>query len=257
MVKISALILTEDGSKFMPETLQRVCGTIFDFIVPRCAVDACVSFRPTSDNERAAMTANSWRSSKSRDQPRLLSLCRSIATHLLRDDGFVFFHFDGDAIWGLESSATLTKYDAQIVGKVREIIRGHMQKTRGGDCSAVVDYAMRKLIHIAPFYSIESWLYANTTVLRTLCRISPEVEAHLTAWERDLSELDRAQMPKTLAPIDTAHHPTLAAKLPINRLVELGTSFCDTVIRTGNCSSLVIRLRHSWPTYVKKQFNLA
>ncbi len=253
-MKISALLLTEDGSKFAVETLGNVCAKIFDFIVPQCSI-AHVRFHPISANERDAMTANRWRSTNPRDYSRLLSLCESIATQLLRADGFVFFHFDGDVIWDTHS-ATLTKYEDRVVRRVREIVRGKLQKPDGADCSLAVDSTMGKLIHVVPYYSIESWLFANTQTLRERCIPSVEVEARIQAWQLDLAQLDGVTKPKDLARIDTAHYPELATKLPTERLIELETSFCATVLRTGRCAPLVVRLRHAWPDYIKQQYGL-
>ncbi len=259
MVRISALVLSEDGSKFAFETIRNICRETFDLVVPRCAVHDCVDFRPSSDREREAMTANGWKSTKSRDQPRFFNLCKSIASHLLRDDGFVFFHFDGDTLWSArDHSENLVKFEERVVRKVREFVRGHVEKTRKADPEAFIDHTMRKLIHVAPFYSIESWLFANIEMLRSLCSgkdLPVEVTQRLDAWQRDLGEMDRTK-PKGLVPVSTKDYPQLASELKSAALMALDTSFCDTVLRMGNCSPLIVRLRSSWPSYVRQQYGL-
>lgn len=246
-MQIHVLLLSEDASKFAFDTLEHVCRRIFDVVVPRCAIERNVAFSPSDGAARAVLSGNAWKSGKRRDYDKILTLCRALATHLLRDDGFVFFHVDGDTIWG-QTSENVGKFEAVIVAKVREYVRGH----RGPDA---VEHAMRKLILLAPHYSIETWLFANVELLRTLVPTTrQDVHQRLDHWARDPTSLDAALMTKELVKIDTKHYPALAAKLPVARLLALGTSFEDAVIQAGNCGALVVRLRSSWPSYVWAEY---
>ncbi len=229
--EITALVLTEDGSKYAQATLKNLCIRVFDLIAPQFEQGQGVRFQPAADDGRKAMTANKWKSAKARDQRKIRDLCQNIATYIARPDGFVFFHFDGDQVWSPGSqSENLRKFTTIIEPRVREILRGRFKDT------AQLEYAMSKLIHVAPHYSIETWLFE---------------------CEQDPYELDRALKPKDLAAIDTSRYPELAKSLPARVLCELGTSFCDLVTSAGGCSPLVIRLRQHWPDWLASQYGLA
>jgi hypothetical protein len=180
------------------------------------------------------MRANMWKSRRARDQHKILRLCRDIATHVLRDDGFVFFHFDGDAVWAQGVSENVARFDAVIRAKVRDLIRGELRE------DSLLEPVMDRFVHLVPHYSIETWLFANVAALRQL-DVSAAV---LEDWEADLTRLDTALQPKKLLRVAAEAYPTLARKLAADHLLGLGTSFCDAVTRAGACGSLVVRLRH-------------
>jgi hypothetical protein len=134
-----------------------------------------------------------------------------------------------------------------IRAKVRDLVRGKLAT------DARVEHAMTKLIHLAPFYSIETWLFANVEQLRKL----GATESVLDVWEADLCTLDQTPKPKDLLrSVSTEHHPLLARNLKTAALLGLGTSFCDTVIRAGACGSLIGRLRTHWPAWVRRDYGL-
>jgi hypothetical protein len=114
------------------------------------------------------------------------------------------------------------------------------------------DRRLAELVHVAPFYSIETWLFANVARLRKL----GANEAILTEWEEDLAKLDATEQPKKLVSASPRDYPVLARDLNAAALYQLESSFCDTVNRTGASGSLVVRLRQHWPTWIRAQYEL-
>lgn len=248
MSEVAVLVLTEDSSKWAFATLEQVCRHIFNLITPQVETGDWLSFAPATAAGREAMTSNMWKSKQPRDQHKILRLCRDIATHLLRDDGLVCFHFDGDTTWTSGKSENLERFEEVIRAKVRAIVRGELND----QLDARVDYVMSKLVHVAPFYSIETWLFANVARLRKL----GANEAILTEWEEDLAKLDAIEQPKRLVRVSPRDYPELARDLNAAALYQLESSFCATVNRTGASASLVVRLRQHWPTWIRAQYGL-
>ncbi|KIG16957.1 hypothetical protein DB30_03941 [Enhygromyxa salina] len=250
MSDVAVLLLTEDNSKWAFETIEQLCRRIFDLLAPQVASGEWLTFAPVNDAARAEATA-AWKSKKPRDHAKVLRLCRQIAEQVLRSDGFVFFHVDSDVTWGQDRSHNLDTFDEVIRGKVRAIVRGHFAKIDGdGAHGPRVECAMSKLITLTPYYSIEAWLFANVAQLRKL----GVTGAVLDAWEADLSKLEQTIKPKQRLSISTRHYPTLARELKPANLYHLGSSFFETVNRAGACGSLIVRLRHRWPDWVRLQY---
>ncbi|MCA9699886.1 MAG: hypothetical protein KC431_20340, partial [Myxococcales bacterium] len=252
MSEVSVLLISEDGSKWAFETLEALCWSMFNWLTPNLARGSWLRFAPVNDAARVAATANMWKSKRPRDSHKILTLCQTIATQLLREDGFVFFHVDGDVIWGERPSDNLTRFDAIIRTKVRDIIRGHLKKGSAEHSDARLDAIISKFNLLAPCYSIETWLFANLRVLRQLGVSNPIVDV----WERDLSELDRTAMPKSTLSLTTRDYPTLARELPVSSLYRLQTSFAASIHEAGACGSLITRLRLHWPDWVRVQYGL-
>lgn len=253
MSEVAVLLVSEDGSKWAFDTVEGLCWSIFDWLTPRLTRGSWLSFAPVNDAARAAATANMWKSKRARDTHKILRLCEAIATQLLRDDGFVVFHIDGDVIWGQDESPNVRLFDVVIRAKVRDLIRGHLTKTEAQDPSqARLDAVMSKLILLAPHYCVETWLFANLRRLREL-GVSAAI---LDDWERDLGILDRTTKPKDALSLRTRDYPDLASALASNALYQLGTSFSAAVHTAGACGSLVVRLRQHWPDWVRREYGL-
>lgn len=254
MSEVAALLISEDGSKWAFDTLEGLCWSMFDLLTPRLTRGPWLSFAPVNEAARAAVTANMWQSKRSRDTHKILRLCEAIANQLLRPDGFVFFHVDGDVIWGEGESRNITRFDTIIRAKVRELVRGHISKNHTGEFPEVrLDAVMSKLILLSPHYSIETWLFANVRRLREL-----GAPAHiLDNWERDLTILDRTTKPKDELPLSTREYPTLAHMLASDALYQLGTSFTAAIHDAGACGCLLVRLRRHWPDWVRVEYGLS
>src|SRR5690606_22671615 len=107
-------------------------------------------------------------------------------------------------------SNNVSHFNAVIRKMVRDIVHGRLLEVHGADMSeARLEAQMSKLILLAPYYSIENWLFANVPRLRQL----GVRETILDEWEQDLSTLDRTENPKRLARVSTRHYPELGREL--------------------------------------------
>jgi hypothetical protein len=254
--EVAVLLLTEDGSKWAFETLEQLCRRIVDWLTltPQDEYGAWLTFAPVNDAARAEhVLGNWWKSGKPRDQGKVLRLCREIAEQILRPEGFVFLHIDSDVTWGAGPSLNLDRFAEKIRTKVRDIVRGHLDKqSLDGVRKPRLDYVMSKLILVAPYYSIEAWLFANVDHLRKLGVTGPILDE----WQADPTKLEQTIKPKESLSVKTEHYPALARELKTAALCELHSSFYDTLERAGECGSLIIRLRHRWPDWVRREYGL-
>lgn len=224
------MLLTEDGSKWADATLEQVCRQIFHWLKPPLVEGPWLRFQGIGDDAlRHLLTKNGWKSTRPRDYQKILRLQREVAVALLRGD-FVFHHVDADVVFGMATSENLERFEVVIRTRVRDIVRGHI---RGSEDR--VKEVMSRLILVAPYYSIEGWLFAN--------HIEP-------------STLDRTSQPKDLLSINRGEYPDLARTLPVAALCGLQTSFMDTLLHAGACGSLITRLRAHWPSWVRAEYHL-
>lgn len=242
---IDVVMLLEDGSSWAEETLEALLRRMFDAVVPRVQLNESVSMARMRHDYDPQINRH-WVSGRSKG---LIRFRREIATHILKKSsdgaffGFFFFHYDGDTIWSSAPSERARRFDAIIRKQVREIVRGLLETDQE------IDAAMRRLIEVAPHYSIETWLFSATASLRSKGITGPLVET----WEADLRTLDTLSMPKTALPsVDTRHYPDLARTLPIKRLRELGTSFAALLCGIEACEDLMTRLRAHQPDWAKQ-----
>ena len=240
MTDVSVLLLTEDTSKWATQTLERLCRRTFNWLIPQFQPGPWLAFNPVNEAARAAMAANMWKSRKPRYYSQTLHLCRSIATQLLRPDGYVFFHFDADVLWP-SSSDNVDEFEDIVQAKVRALVRGHVATAKA------VDHAMAKLVRVTPYYSIETWLFANVARLRQLGATEPI----LATWAADLRTLDQTVRPKDSVSIDAKHYPDLATRLKAAELVELQTSFHAVAERARAAPELIERLRAHLPDWAR------
>jgi len=104
---LSCLVLVGDSARDAPETLQNLAKAMFKLIDP--GVDtrpARLRFDPpTSSGVARICHAERWKSTAPGSRKDLVDLFRTIATYLLREDGFVVFHLDADVPWGSRATS--------------------------------------------------------------------------------------------------------------------------------------------------------
>ena len=167
------------------------------------------------------------------DQNRRRQLIQDVTTALARDR-VVFFHVDGDEIWSAQDTAEvwthLDRFRRDLAGAA-----GQMKKGTPVDPARIAE----AFITAIPFYSIESWLYANIEHLRTLTTDPAEL-ARIADWAADLAQLDEvAQIKNELPAIRDRHNAKLGrTSFPSRLLYDARTSYASTVDRLRG-SSLV------------------
>ena len=100
----SFLVLSEDGSHDAVPSLVALTKRMCQLVVPALRTHL-LHFEPPEARLRRSLTANKWKSQSVEDQFLRTELNRTIATHLLRPDGFVIFHFDGDTCYRERASS--------------------------------------------------------------------------------------------------------------------------------------------------------
>lgn len=233
----SLLVVTEDSGADGHATVVEVLKRMLRLLVPDYQTQR-VGFEPSNRDAQRAIRGPRWKSTEPRDQRDLTELFRTIATKLLRDDGFVFFHVDGDRPWAeRDKSENVAKFDAVVRTRVRQVLRA--QK---GATAESVEQRMRRLLLLAPFYSIEAWLYQNTTAAVRLCH-----EHHrgrdadrFQAWAQDRTALDDVMAPKKETCLAATHNLALAGTgFPSQAVRDAARSYARCAEVLEACAELV------------------
>jgi hypothetical protein len=243
---MNVLLLSEDGSEDARPTLIALAKKMMQLVDGQCQTNA-LRFDPPDDATVATARGNLWKSTNPKDEQKIRALRRMLATRLVEEpSGFVLFHIDGDRPWSEHAlSENRAKFDAIIVDKVREVLV-HKQP---GWTSVELDRCMSRLIVLIPFYSIEAWVYQNTTRGRALCS-RHHGERHLQQfddWERDRAAIDEIVKPKKVGCLKSKFNRDLAeSTFPHQAAYDARTSFHDTVEALAACDDLRDALRATW-----------
>lgn len=232
---VTILLLTEDSGGDAQATHAALLRAMLRLVAPehdasRVAVD------PADEKQRAVMRGNGWDSGKAAQESERRALVRSIATRICQNNlHFVAFHYDGDRPWGDRNGCPRHAVFAQkIVTPVRQLVanvRDEAQQRK----------ALRRIVTIVPFYSVEAWLYQNAAAARNLCaRHHDGGDAEkFEAWEADRGALDEVAMPKRATVLADRHNRELAEdSFPAAAVYEAGKSFHAAVEALRACDDL-------------------
>lgn len=235
------LVLSEDGSHDAVPTLVALTKRMCQLVVPAIGTHH-LGFEPPEPRLRRSLTANKWKSRSAQDQFLRTELVRTIATHLLRPDGFVVFHFDGDTCYRERaSSPNPEQFARQIVAPVSQLLR---QRRTDDEAARIA----QKLIAYVPHYCVEAWTYYNLPVLTEICRAQAggRDEPTLTAWQAAPAEIEEVERPWSVVCAGKDHNRALAEKAyPADVAFGANKSFADTVVALLNNPQLVAALQEA------------
>ena len=223
----SLLVLTEDSGRDAHATVVAVLKRMLRLVVADYQTHR-LGFEPRDEAAQRGLRGSRWKSTETRDQADVTTLLRSIATKLGRDDGFVFFHIDGDRPWAERATS-------ENRAKFESIVRSRVHQLLCQTLRIPADEAgrrMRRLFVVLPFYSIESWLYQHTDVGVRLCREHHEgrdVEV-FEGWRLDRAALDDVVKPKQRVCLRADHNLALTGPgYPAEAVDDAGRSYSATV----------------------------
>lgn len=259
---LSILLLTEDSGSDAFDTFQRLVKELLKQVDEHVQTHQDkITFEPVRNKEALqALHANVWKSPKQRNHNKQVELVRTLATQLLLENGWAFFHFDGDRAWKDRSSSENRKtFEEVFCEKVRLLIQLELEKRekkegRKPDTAALAAQAkrhMERLKQIVPYYSIEAWLFQNTSEAIRLCETHynrRDVE-QFQKWEQDRPALDEVPQPKKFVCLGAKHNLELASQgFPAREVRGAGKSFdavahalsqdaelCEALRRTYTC----------------------
>jgi hypothetical protein len=258
------VLLTEDTSKKADETLKGVTRHLLRAVHERLRTHR-LRFEPAEEGERPMLAANRWKSAGARDEPKIRELCRSIATKLGRAKSgvpwFVLFHYDGDRVWSQRYPCdNADKFGQRIRAGVRHVLatppprpmppKGGAGPREGAAARPAdeVDFLLRRLVEVTPFYSMETWLFQNFEAAKKLCQQNcgglhvPLLEA----WQRGQPRLDEVPQPKeALCFRDHGNAELAGPGFPADDLYLAETSFHATVERLRQSPDLVEALERT------------
>lgn len=253
---LSLLVLTEDSAADAHDVMVALVKKMLWLLDPHYR-SHLVAFRPADDAQRKVMQGNRWKSRNPRDRARIVLLGRAIAALLLQEEvpGFVLFHIDGDVPWSRRAeSDNVQQFDGFLRDYVLPALGNALraQQHERGDppreeqLATSTDAALKRLFLVVPFYSIEAWLYQNTTEARRLCAEAESCGMHLDVigrWEVSRGELDELDKPKGQLCLGASHNLVLAEQgFPAQRAFDAGKSFTAAVVRLLECDDLTAAL---------------
>ena len=166
-------------------------------------------------------------------QARRITLIQDIVTALRRGH-IVIFHVDGDEPWLKDGKHAavwkhLERLQRDLERFVFEPSVGHAPLSREVELRHV-------FIPAVPFYSMESWAYANSKLLREILTEPGDLE-FIERWEADPMRRDNeVQIKTTTLSIQDSLNEILVKRsrgFPAAALIELGMSYAATVKRLG------------------------
>lgn len=252
---LSILVLTEDSAKDSVDTIATLAKKML-LLADKAARTNRIELEPQREGAREAMRGNLWKSAKPFDRPKLIALGRAIAAKLLeaRVPGFVLFHVDGDRVWAdRASSENVEKFGEFVRRYVEQSVHQALceqQKTRplAVDVERDKAAAMKRLLRLTPFYSIEAWLYQNTAEAIRLCSARcGRHSAKIKAWEADRGALDEVHKPKDELCLGSEHNQALAGPgFPSEDVYYAGKSYEAAVSKLFECEELLTALSRTY-----------
>lgn len=240
---LSVMVLTEDSGKDAYDTVLALVREMFKQLDPHVRTHL-IGFTPLAEPDaRRAMHANLWKSTKPLDERNRRLLIRSIITELLKEQGFVLYHIDGDKPWSAhDSSENTQRFRAIMLPPIRAGLLFDLQrKQRAED----VESRVARLLLLVPFYSIEAWLYQNVREAGRLCREQGcgSCLPKLSGWESARAELDEVLQPKEVLCLRDLHNAHLASSgFPAKEVFDANASFTEAVLRLLDCEALTSAL---------------
>lgn len=255
--RLSLLVLTEDGAARAHATLVALIKKMLLRLDPACGTHL-VQLEPQNEHARKAMLGNLWKSRRPLDHPKIVLLGRAIAGKLLEQSvpGFVLFHVDGDVPWARRvDSENVKKFEAfrqqYVMPALDRALRtkqnDHAKPATDEQITIAARTALRKLLPLIPFYSIEAWLYQNTSEARRLCATTCGHHLErIDQWDTNPGGLDEIPQPKTQLCLEGRFNRDLAERsFPVERVLTARKSFAETVQRLLACDELCTALAHT------------
>jgi len=245
--RISIMVLTEDSGYDAYDTVLTLVKEMLKLLVPDVHTHR-IHFTPLKEeNARRAMRGTDWKSTKALLQPSIKLLIRSIITELLKDDGFVLYHIDGDCPWSEQaSSENVSTFQKCMSQPIEAGVLEHLQKNqRAGE----FEERMKRFRLLVPFYSIEAWLYQNTREAQHLCTEQGcgRCLEKVATWEQARASLDEVLRPKEELCLRSKHNAHLASSgFPTREVFDANASFTSAVMNLLDCKSLTSALERTY-----------
>jgi len=150
-----------NDSKNGLRSLKKITNKIILKINPESKTNH-VNMLPLDESE--GVNGSVWKCTNSAelgDQKRRKELINHIATEL-KLNKYVVFHVDGDTVWSQKNSAEVFEKKELFLRAVKDALTtSYKPKVKTPLSGNEADDTIKNLFFLIPFYSIESWAYAN------------------------------------------------------------------------------------------------
>lgn len=221
-----------DGVKGCP-TLREVTLGVLVHLRPDLKTNH-VELRPLHERPERRVSGSFWKSGPAAEvgaQSKRRMLIEDIVTALRRGH-LVVFHVDGDDQWLVDGRhAEVWRHLERLQRDVETLAR---DATRGRSPLPAAVRLEHVFIPAVPFYSIESWAYANSAYLREILTTSSDL-AFVARWEADPGRRDDVLKIKdeTLSIRDSLNEELVKRSrgFPCAALAAVGKSYTATIRR--------------------------
>lgn len=236
---LSVMVLTEDSGSDAYDTVLSLVKEMFKQIDPYVQARH-IGFTPLADAKaRRAMHGNLWKSTNPMDEPNKRLLIRSIINELLKEEGFVLYHIDGDCSWSaVDSSINAQQFRKDMIPPVKAGLASKLGSEAG-------EKRMARFHLLVPCYSIEAWLFQNTREAKQLCATvgCKSCLPKIVDWENNRASIDEVDQPKQALCLRDKYNAHLAsAGYPAKEALDANASFAGTVMRLLECEPLTTAL---------------
>lgn len=214
--------------------------------------ETTLTFEPLSNPDaRHIAHGNLWKSKERRDWPKQIAFIRELATKLSQGErSFVICHIDGDRTWEASKGGTICDHVEPFLRFIKERICNviSVRPNAKNTLLALEEAFNTRLLLVIPFYSIESWLYQNTTFGVELCNKHYQGRGadKFKIWEGDAQLLDEEIAPKDIIHFGSKHNRALAENgFPTVRVYNANKSFAKTVNSFLMCDKFMAALQTS------------
>ena len=247
---LHVLILSEDsGGGGRP--LRALTRSMLRLVDPHYR-EQRVDFEPEGEEAQRATHGNLYQGhKKSPGHQKLVTIARTIASHILNERSVVLFHVDADQAWKDRDtpSDNIRRFHDDVKLNVVRVVEDRLAKNKSTQGKEEI---MSRLYLVSPYWCIESWLYQNTAVAVALCHKhhSGRDANRFKHWEQHREELDEEDKPKAQICLHDKHNHDLASQsFPARAVHDVGKSFHETVERLRSTPALVAALAATHPGY--------
>lgn len=230
--RVKVLIITEDTGKDSFEVLKNLVNSILKNILDDYQ-SHLIEFKQVERAYNSALSGNRWKQEKPHKDPKLAravtAFKKYLAQHIMKKNAFVFWHIDGDIKWSQFTGGKECDNIKRLNSFIEKVLMG-IAIHKKDQAPPRPDSHFLKLL---PFYSIEAWLYQNSTALQAINEDTSDIQAVPPSGLDDILKV------KVDFKIKAKYNLQLSKSFPFQKVYALEKSFHHTVEEIKDASGFL------------------
>lgn len=229
--KVKVLIISEDRGKDSFAVFKNLISSILKNIIPDFQ-SQLIEYIEIDAKHSGVLSGNKWRQRRPRDRKltaMIHNFKRELIQYLLEGPAFIFWHIDGDMRWcDFTQKGNCTNLEQ--LNSFLAPIESELESYRSNSSTKL---PKNKVLKLLPFYSIEAWLYQNSTTLQNIKGDTSDIHA------KSPSDFDEILKVKDSFNIKDEYNLQLSKSFPFQKVYALGKSFHRTVEELKDASGFL------------------